>query len=211
MESSITRPIAIVRPARVSMLSEFPPAHRTMRATITLSGIEMPATTVERQLPQEEQDDQDREHGPEEAFAPHRGDALGDVGSLVDHRGDGGALAQGGLAAREAGRCTSLEISTTLPSADLVTARPTDGSPLVRVIEVTGEGTTESVGHLAQGDRRRPEPLHVAPEVAAPPPEVAPVGRGGGRAARGTGRASRRLRSAAAARDPHRDRSPRRC
>ena len=50
MESSITRPMAIVSPPSVSMLSDSPRLQRMMSAPITLSGIERPAIRVERQL-----------------------------------------------------------------------------------------------------------------------------------------------------------------
>ena len=50
MESSITRPMAMVSPPSVSMFRESPRLHRRISAPITLSGIESPAMTVERQL-----------------------------------------------------------------------------------------------------------------------------------------------------------------
>ena len=50
MESSMTRPMAMVRPPSVSMLSDSPRHHSRASAPMTLSGIESPAMSVERQL-----------------------------------------------------------------------------------------------------------------------------------------------------------------
>ena len=50
MESSITRPMAMVSPPSVSMFSELPRLQRMISAPMMLSGMERPAMTVERQL-----------------------------------------------------------------------------------------------------------------------------------------------------------------
>ncbi len=50
IESSMTRPMAIVRPPSVSMFSDSPRHQSRMSAPSTLSGIERPAMSVERQL-----------------------------------------------------------------------------------------------------------------------------------------------------------------
>jgi hypothetical protein len=51
IESSTTRPTAIVRAPRVSMFRVKPPTHRPMRAISRERGMEIAATTVERNDP----------------------------------------------------------------------------------------------------------------------------------------------------------------
>ena len=61
---------------------------------------------------------------------------------------------------------TALAMSTVLPLLDLLTEMPTDASPLVRVIAVSGAGAIFTV---ATSPRRTGPPV----EVVAPPPAAA--------------------------------------
>ena len=72
MESSMTRPMAIVRPPSVSMFSDSPRDHRMMSAPMTLSGIERPAMSVERQLRRKTQMTMHGEERRREPLAPQR-------------------------------------------------------------------------------------------------------------------------------------------
>ncbi len=120
-------------------------------APITLSGMERPAISVERQLRRKTRMMSTAKTAPSETFAPQRGDALLDVEGLVDDRV---IFVLPAKVAVMAGQFVGdgLAMSTVLPVDDLLTERPIEDSPLVRVIAVSGVGAMPR-GDLAQGDR----------------------------------------------------------
>ena len=88
IESSMTRPMAMVRPPSVSMLRELPRLQRMISAPTTLSGIESPAMTVERQLRRNTQMTMIAKTAPMMPSLQQRSDAVLDEDRLVDDRGD---------------------------------------------------------------------------------------------------------------------------
>ena len=86
MESSITRPMAMVRPPSVSMFRELPRLQRRISAPTTLRGMESPATTVERQLRRNTQMTMIAKTAPMMPSRSSELDAVLDEDRLVDDR-----------------------------------------------------------------------------------------------------------------------------
>ena len=135
IESSTTRPIAIVSAPRVSMLSERSPVHSTISARTTDSGMETAVTSVERTEARKSRITITAKSQAERALGGQAGDGLGDRRALVGDDGELGAGAEVLLAGPGSLSLTAWEMATALPSWSMVAITARLGLPLVRVME----------------------------------------------------------------------------
>ena len=187
MESSITRPMAMVSPPSVSMLRDSPRDHRMMSAPTTLSGIERPAMTVDRQLRRNTQMTMTAKIAPRRPSRTRvrmlslmKTDWSTTVVIVVSPPRS--RVSAGSSSA------TALAMSTVLPLLALLTEMPTEASPLVRVMAVSGAGAilTSATSPRLMGCR-----LLAAP---AEPAAAAAMRVGLGRDGRSAGRRGSRAR-----------------
>ena len=132
IESSITRPMAMVSPPSVSMLRELPRLQRMMSAPMMLSGIERPAMTVERQLRRNTQITMMANTAP---MRPSRkSDRMLSL-TKIDWSTTVVTVAAPPRSFWIAGSssATALAMSTVLPLLALLTEMPIEALPLVRV------------------------------------------------------------------------------
>src|SRR5674536_86159 len=167
MESSMTRPMAMVRPPRVSMFRESPRLPRMISAPITLSGMERPAMTVERQLRRNTQMTMIAKIAPTiPSCSSERMLSLMKIDwsmTVVIVAWPPRSLVIDGSSS-----ATALAMSTVLPVLDLLTEMPMDDLPFVRVTAVSGAGAILTVA-------TSPRVTGVAVTAEVVEPLVAPV------------------------------------
>src|SRR5450759_2135492 len=144
IESSMTRPMAMVRPPRVSMFRESPWLQRMISAPITLSGMERPAMMVERQLRRNTQMTMIAKSAP---TIPSCSSELMLSLMKIDWSMTVVTVAwpPRSLVIDGSSSATALAMSTVLPLLDLLTEMPMDGLPFVRVTAVSGAGAILTV------------------------------------------------------------------
>ncbi len=144
IESSMTRPMAMVRPPSVSMLRDSPRLQRMMRAPTTLRGIESPAMTVERQLRRNTQMTMIAKTAP---TIPSCSSEWMLSLMKIDWSTTVVIVAWPPRSRVIAGSssATALAMSTVLPLLDLLTEMPIEALPLVRVMAVSGAGAILTV------------------------------------------------------------------
>ncbi len=144
MESSMTRPMAMVRPPSVSMFKDSPRDPRMISAPITLRGIESPAMTVERQLRRKAQMTTTAKSAPRRPSCQ----SAEMLSSMKTDWSTTVVIVVSPPRSREmagSSSATAAAMSTVLPLAALLTEMPIEGSPLVRVIAVSGAGAILTV------------------------------------------------------------------
>ena len=144
IESSMTRPMAMVRPPSVSMLRELPRLQRMMSAPMMLSGIESPAMTVDRQLRRNTQMTMIAKTAPTRPSC--RSDRMLSL-MKIDWSTTVVTVACPPRSCWIAGSssATALAMSTVLPLLALLIEMPMDALPLVRVTAVRGAGAIFTV------------------------------------------------------------------
>ena len=95
IESSTTRPIAMVSAPSVMMLSEYPKASMPMKVMSTQAGIEIAVTRVERTDSRKTRITITAKRSPSSSLGGERVDGLLDEGRLVEHDGELRAVAEG--------------------------------------------------------------------------------------------------------------------
>ncbi len=164
IESSTTRPMAMVRAPSVSMLSERSRVHSTISVSSTDSGMEIAVTSVERSEARKRRITTTAKRRPSRPSVVRPSMDLETAGpwSLTTV-----SFASAPRSARSCGSLslTASEIATALPSWSMVMAMPRLGLPSVRVMEV---GAADSCLTVAMSPTRTGlPPLPSAPGAAA--------------------------------------------
>lgn len=149
IESSTTRPMAMVSAPSVSMLRERSRVHSTIRARTTESGMETAVTSVERIDARKTRMTRTAKTRPSAPSVVRPSMDLETAGpwSLATVRSE---PAPRSLRRSGSLSLTASEMATALPSWSIVIARARLGSPLVRVMDVASAGCCFTVATSAR-------------------------------------------------------------